>query len=251
MPPYDAMFATPAELGDDENAIDLLRYEQEARHLDDEVRAFLDAVDGYGLSARTLLVVMADHGEEFHEHGQKHHGLQVYTETIHVPLMMRFPGAIPAGLRIATPVSLADLAPTILDFIGAPPIVGADGVSLVPLFTGGALPEWRRAVFSEAASALSALSIDLLSVQMPGIHCIYRTRNGTSECFDTARDPDERKPITGADARVDDVRVEAVKYWSLRRTPPPPTAASDLFRELRRDADDERLQKLRSLGYVE
>ena len=250
VPPYDTAFATEEDAGDDENARELLRYEQEARYLDDELHAFLDAVDGLGLGTRTLLVVMADHGEEFHEHGSKRHGLQLYTEALHVPLMMRFPGVVPAGQRIATPVSLVDVAPTILDVVGAPALIGVDGESLLPLLAGGSLSERRQAVFSEAASALLA-GIDLLSVQMPGIHCIYRTRQGTSQCFDTELDPAERTPIVGADPRVEAVRAEAVRYWSLRRAAPAASVPDELVRELSKDADLERLQKLRSLGYVE
>jgi arylsulfatase A-like enzyme len=248
-PPYDGAFGSAAELSD-ETAVELLRYEQEARHLDDELRAFLDAVDALGLGRRTLLVVMADHGEEFLEHGQKRHGLQLYDESIRVPLLMRFPDVVPAGLRVATPVSLVDVAPTILDLVGAPALIGADGESLVPLFHGASLSEHRRAVFSEATSSLR-VPIDLLSVHLPGLHCIYRTRSGTSECYDVVADPEERHPVGGDRAGLDVSRSEAIAYWSLRRTAPAPTGPWELVRELSKSDDDARLEKLRALGYVE
>jgi arylsulfatase A-like enzyme len=247
-PPYDGAFESADELSD-ENAIELLRYEQEARHLDDELRAFLDAVDALGLGRRTLVVVMADHGEEFLEHGQKRHGLQLYDESIHVPLMVRFPGVVPAGLRVATPVSLVDVAPTILDLVGAPALIGADGESLMPLFGGGSLPR-RRAVFSEAMSSLK-VGIDLLSVHLPDLHCIYRTRAGTSECYDGAEDPDEHHPLGADRPSIEDARSEAIAYWSLRRTTPAPTGPWELVHELSKDGDAARLEKLRALGYVE
>jgi hypothetical protein len=248
-PPYDAAFATAADVHD-EHALEQLRYEQEARHLDDELRAFLEAIDGLGLGTRTLVVVMADHGEEFGEHGSTRHGFQLYDESLRVPLMMRLPGVVPAGRRVATPVSLVDVAPTILDLVGAAPLVGVDGLSLVPLFVGGGLPPHRRAVFSEAASGLRA-GLDLVSVQMPGIHCIYRTSQGTSQCFDTVRDPEQRAPLRDGDPRVDDARAQAVTYRSLRRAAPAVTAPDELVRELEKDADVERLRKLRALGYAE
>ena len=247
-PPYDTAFESADDLPD-EIAVELLRYEQEARHLDDEVRAFLDAVDALGLGRRTLVVVMADHGEEFLEHGQKRHGLQVYDETIHVPLMIRFPGVVPAGLRIGTPVSLVDVAPTILDLVGAPPLIGVDGESLVRLLGGGS-PLRRRAVFSEAMSSLQA-GIDLLSVHMPALHCIYRTRSGTSECYDGTVDPNEHHPLGADRPSIEDARSEAIAYWSLRRTAPAPTVPSELVHELSKDDDAARLEKLRALGYVE
>ncbi len=246
-PPYDTAFASAAELHDP-IAVDLLRYEQEARHLDDELRAFLDAIDGLGLGGDTLLVVMADHGEEFMEHSQRRHGLQLYEESIHVPLMIRFPGVVPAGLRVGTPVSLIDIAPTILDLVGARPLIGVDGESLVPLFSGGSLSERRHAVFSEATSSVTA-TFDLLSVRLPGVHCIYRTNRGTSECYDDA-DRAERQRIDGGSA-VDDARSEAIVYWSLRRTAPAPTEPWALVHELSKSNDPARLEKLRALGYVE
>src|SRR5262249_35764260 len=140
-----------------------LRYEQEARYLDDEVLALLDAIDGLGLGVRTLVVVMGDHGEEFLEHGQRKHGFDLYDETTHVPLMMRLPGITPPGLRVAPPVSLVDVAPTILDLVGAAPLVGIDGVSLRPLLEGASHGWSRRAVFAEAYSSLLAKSSDLMS----------------------------------------------------------------------------------------
>jgi arylsulfatase A-like enzyme len=247
-PPYDTAFGSAAELAD-ENAADLLRYEQEARHLDDELRGFLDAVDALGLGRRTLLVVMADHGEEFLEHGQRRHGLQLYDESIHVPLLIRFPGMVPARLRVATPVSLVDVAPTILDLVGAPALIGVDGESLVPLFGGGTLSERRHAVFSEATSSAFA-AIDELSVRLADLHCIYRTRSGTSECYDAA-EPTEHHPLSGDRPGTEDARTEAVAYWSLRRKQHAPTVPWELMHELSKGDDADRLEKLRALGYVE
>jgi hypothetical protein len=248
-PPYDGAFESADEITDPV-AIEQLRYEQEARYLDDVLRAFFDSLDGLGLGTQTLVVLMADHGEEFREHGALRHGLQVYDETIHVPLMMRLPGVIPAGLRVATPVSLVDVAPTILDLVGASPLVGADGESLLPLLAGDRLSERRQAVFSECASALN-VAADLLSVRLPALHCIYRTRLGTSECYDPAEDPGEHRPVTSDHPLLETARTEAIAYWTVRRTGPASTAPLELVDELERGNEVERREKLRALGYVE
>ncbi len=82
--------------------------------VDSEVGRFLDGLDELGMADDTLVIVTSDHGEEFYEHGHKTHRRQLYAESVHVPLIMRWPSALPASRRIAGPVGLIDIAPTIL-----------------------------------------------------------------------------------------------------------------------------------------
>jgi len=83
--------------------------------------------------------VLSDHGESLGEHGETEHGLFLYEATSHVPLIVRLPGAqAPRGRRVATPVSLVDVMPTVLDLLGLSAPEG-DGLSLVPLLAGGEL----------------------------------------------------------------------------------------------------------------
>jgi hypothetical protein len=241
--PYDTAFE-PIDTYTDLGPRDRLRYEQEARYLDDEVRALLDAIDGLGLGVRTLVVVMGDHGEEFLEHGQRMHGFALYDESTHVPLMMRLPGVIPAGGRVAVPVSLVDIAPTVLDLVGARPLVGIDGTSLVPLL-GGTRAEWTRtAVFGEAYSSLVARRSDLASARLSTIHCIFYTRLGTSECFDPTLDPDEYHPLRGDSPSMIAARRQAATYLAITPIPPITVTADST-------SSKEREEKLRALGYVQ
>jgi arylsulfatase A-like enzyme len=64
------------------------------------------------------LIITADHGEEFYDHGGWGHRHQLHDELLHVPLVIRWPEGEKAGTRVATPASLVDLAPTILDVLG-------------------------------------------------------------------------------------------------------------------------------------
>jgi arylsulfatase A-like enzyme len=245
--PYDTVFE-PSRGPDTVWQAELLRYEQEARYLDDQLRALVESIDALGLGARTLLVVLSDHGEEFMEHGQTRHSWHLFEETIHVPLMMRLPGVVPAGLRIETPVSLVDVAPTILDLVGAAPIAGTDGVSLVPLLVGSSLPEWRHAVFSEAKSALSAPSVDLVSARAGTIRCTLRLHRDTTLCYDLTRDPEEVSPLGTHDQRCAAARAEARAYAALLEAGP--ATNPDLAAPAMPD-DPERARKLRALGYAE
>jgi arylsulfatase A-like enzyme/Flp pilus assembly protein TadD len=85
-----------------------------------------------GLSDQSMLVVAADHGEALGEHGEKTHGLFLYDETLHVPLMIRLPGREQPGKRVDARVRLADVAPTILEAAGIAVPAAVQGESLLP-----------------------------------------------------------------------------------------------------------------------
>ena len=88
-----------------------------------------DGLTARGVLAHAVVVIAADHGEEFHEHGVVGHGLDLYNETLQVPLLLLAPGRPPAVADES--VSLIDVAPTILDLIGAPAEPSFEGRSLV------------------------------------------------------------------------------------------------------------------------
>jgi arylsulfatase len=111
-------------------------YDQEIRHLDDGIGALMASLDDLGLSDDTLVLFLADHGESITEHGiyLEHHGL--YETTIRVPFIARWPGQLPAGVRIPQIIQSHDVAPTIIDAIGADIPFEMDGDSFWDLLTG-------------------------------------------------------------------------------------------------------------------
>jgi arylsulfatase A-like enzyme len=113
-------------------------YDQEVRHLDDGVGELLAALDDLGLAEDTLVVLLADHGESLTEHGifVDHHGL--YDCTLRIPLIVRWPGRVPAGRRLPQLLQHQDVAPTLLEAAGLPIPDEMDGVSRWPLLTGQA-----------------------------------------------------------------------------------------------------------------
>src|SRR5262249_302377 len=112
-------------------------YSGEIAYADASLGAFFDRLRAAGALQRTLVVITSDHGESLGEHGERTHGLFAYESTLRVPLIMGAPGALSAA-TIASPVRLVDIAPTILDLVGASP-AGApfDGRSLRPLIGAG------------------------------------------------------------------------------------------------------------------
>lgn len=92
--------------------------DQATRYVDSVIRSVLDTLAARHVLEHTLLIVTADHGEQFHDHGLWSHGNSLYMDLIHVPLLLRYPGVVPEGLRVAQAVSMADLAATIADLAG-------------------------------------------------------------------------------------------------------------------------------------
>jgi arylsulfatase A-like enzyme len=118
-------------------------YDGEIRFTDHNIRRILMRLDEAGRLDNTLVIITSDHGEAFGEHGRLGHKHGLHTEETHVPLLMRYPERIPAGHVVRDPVSLVDLAPTVLEFADLPGLAGQWGRSLLPLATAAtdALPE--------------------------------------------------------------------------------------------------------------
>ena len=113
-------------------------YNGEVAYTDQEIGRLLDGLAELKLGERTMVVLTADHGEEFLDHGRFEHGHSLYDELLHVPLIVRAPGHA-RGAAISAPVGLIDVAPTLcaLAGIAAPP--SFTGRSLQPALDGAAL----------------------------------------------------------------------------------------------------------------
>jgi arylsulfatase A-like enzyme len=118
------------------------------KEIDDWVGVILDKLDQHGLTDNTLIVFLSDHGEMLGSHGMTSKNI-FYEESVHVPFLMRLPGAISAGTRVTDPVSTRDIFPTVLDYLGQPPVDGLDSESLRNVIDGRekrdfAVAEWRE-----------------------------------------------------------------------------------------------------------
>ena len=121
-----------------ENDLIILKdlYDGEIRYVDFEIQNFLDQLKEMDLYKNTLIVITADHGDEFLEHGDRlHGGPKIYDEVIHVPLIIVGP-KLPKNVVIENPVSLLDLSPTIVDYLDIPKVENWIGNSLIPLING-------------------------------------------------------------------------------------------------------------------
>jgi len=245
-------------------------YEQEIRYTDDVLQRFVAGLRRVVPDRDLVIVVTSDHGEEFSEHGLfTHH--QLFDEVMHVPLIMVAAGRIPPGIRIATPVSLVDVAPTILALAGATVSARFDGTSLLPLLTGKATTFERPAVFAEYPASAVAPEHHFVA-RTADAKCLVGASDSREQCFDLRDDPGETRPRSPTDNaalglardQADAYRERALARRSgrdrrVRPTPAPaasgglaataapsptPTTAHDR-------AVDPVERKLRALGYVE
>jgi arylsulfatase A-like enzyme len=212
-------------------------YDGEIRFADDALRRLLDGLAVRGQGARTLVVVTADHGEELRDRGGWHHGHTLYDELIRVPLVFAGPG-VPAGRRIAAPVQLVDVAPTLLEIARAPRPRGFEGESLWGLIRG-----------AEGAPGAERESFSMMT-QSPQRIALVRGRwkailgpDDALELYDLASDPGERSDLAAREPeRAASFRAR-IGEWRQSRTrgSAPPS--------LPLERDDE--AELRALGYVE
>lgn len=112
------------------------QYDGAIAYMDACIQNIFTAIAAQGIEEETLVVITSDHGETLYEHDchYDHHGL--YECTLTVPLILRFPGVVPAGKRYSSPTLINDIMPTILDLLGVKTKIAFDGRSLTPFFKG-------------------------------------------------------------------------------------------------------------------
>lgn len=138
------------------------QYTGEVAFADAQLERLLETLEVMGVSENTLVVVVGDHGEGLGEHGEWFgHGDALYEEDLHVPLAMRFPGHIAPKTVVSTPVELDDIAPTVLDWLGMPPVPSHHGIDLrVAIESGGPTRPVARAVGLDREANRSARALD-------------------------------------------------------------------------------------------
>jgi len=181
---------------------DVLRktYDGEIVHLDEQIGILVEDLKRRGLYDKTMIVVTADHGEEFHEHGGWWHGTTLYDEQLAVPLIVKPPGGGAKGVVNDAMVSSLDVAPTLI--AGAGVAVPKTMVGK-PLGLGADAPAPRDHSFAE--SELEGNSLQAYrSGGMKVIHANPGNPRGLPEhqLFNVATDPGEQKDLIATGAEV-------------------------------------------------
>jgi arylsulfatase A-like enzyme len=206
---------------------------------DEHVGMILQILQDLDLSKKTLVIVLSDHGEGFLEHGQIRHGNSVYEELLHVPLIMRLPGVIPAGKRIAANVSHVDVMPTALGFLQVKIPSQMQGIDLSPMILSDQ-PVPERLIYSE----LAEYGFNLRAVRWGDRKLLGTT--GTLEGAQLERVlGNSEKVIAGADLKKDCPEAALQAFAKGPPSIPKANAAKTI------EPDAELIKQLKSLGYTQ
>jgi choline-sulfatase len=212
-------------------------YDGEIAFTDAALGLVLDELTALGLLDRTLVAVVADHGEGLGDHGEETHSMFVYDSAIRVPLILRGPGLLPAGTEVEAPVRTIDLVPTLLDLLEVPPLATPHARSLRAVIEGRSSAP-APAVYAETyVPQLYMNGAPLRAVRDERYKLIDAPR---PELYDLARDPGETQ-----DRYRDEPKVAAALRAELDRITGGAPGAMSFGR-----VDSAAAEKLRALGYV-
>jgi arylsulfatase A-like enzyme len=214
----------PEEITRQQNA-----YDASIAALDDELGRLFDSLEARGALRNTLVIVTADHGEEFYEHQLMDHGNSLYLPSIHVPLLLWLPGTVPAGRRVTAPVTTRDLPATILALAAPQEPAALPGRSLIPLWADSGSAAARDTLLSEVnyASGLPdrypVSKGPMRSLLLDGLRLI---QNGdrTTELYDFVTDQAEQANLAAVDtaavARLSRILEQVTAPTTAGATPP-------------------------------
>lgn len=159
---------------------------------DDQIGRLLVELEAKGVLGNTIVVFHSDHGEELWDHGGFEHGHALHAELLHVPLILRFDGRLPRGVRVKGRVRAFDLFPTVLELAGLSVPAGIDAESLMPAIraTGAVGPRDVTAEFLLYGEYEA-------KARYVGVEKLIATRKGVNQVFDVAADPLETKDLEG------------------------------------------------------
>lgn len=176
-------------------------YDGSIAYLDSQLGLLFASMDKLGVLKNTLIIVTADHGEQFGEHGLYDHGNSLYLPLLHVPLLIVFPSHVPAGERIQQAVSLRDLPATVVDLAGLDQSTNFPGKTMARYWNksvndGQAAEE---AVYSEVKPGFhlekwypTAQGRGYMKSVIRGNYHFIVDGDGKEELFDWTSDPDEK-----------------------------------------------------------
>lgn len=187
--PYDRKFTKENPKSDDERSRTVNLYDGEIGFTDAQFGRVIDELKRLDQYNNTAIVVIADHGEQFWEHGELGHGISLHDEEVRIPFILKLPKGDAGGTVISDTAEIIDVAPTLLDIAALDPPATFQGQTLMPVVRGEAAGEDAAysSLFLEKHSAYSARS-----QQFKYINYLAERR---TDWFDLVTDRAEQNPL--------------------------------------------------------
>lgn len=211
------------ELNEDE--IEVLRciYDEELAYVDDQVGQIIRFLKEHHVLDDTLVIITADHGEHFGEHGLYSHVASLYEPVLHIPLIVRYPKRVEPGQQSDRLVQLVDILPTVLELLdisypGAVPLHGRSlfGDDERPIFAEweGRVPYFVRNRLGERAHPEDLkLYTTKQNMIREGAHKLIVRADGKRELYNLERDPQERHNLAEQEAQKVEALGRALETW--------------------------------------
>ena len=216
-------------------------YDGEIAYVDSVVGKFLGQLRAKGLYEKSIIAVMADHGEALGEHGEDSHGVFLYDETIHVPLLFKLPGDREAGKRIENRATLVDVTPTILTTAGMTVPKEMQGKSLLAEMTASGGQKFPDSpAYAETDYPHTAFGWATLQAWREGKYLFVQAPQ--RELYDQTTDPGALHNLAPSSKAVSDTLAGQTTAFREK------TARAESAEEGTMDASAQ--EKLNALGYV-
>ncbi len=238
----------------------IAQYDGEITYADAQAGRLLDFLDTEGLANGTLVIINGDHGEALGEHEVWFdHGDDLYDASTRVPMVMRFPGRLPQGLRVRTLVELTDLAPTVLELLGLPVPDSVDGRPLGSIIDGKSSSIQARGFCFDRVANLRARAAGEITkprwrmASLRSNETLFVRREAPAygdEYYDMALDPSQEVGSLAL-LQVDNQGLQLLQFLRQETDKLLEDMGEDQISRTTSELSAEQQSKLRALGYLE
>ena len=223
------------------------QYDGALAYLDDQVALLIDRLKTLDAYDNTLIIITSDHGEAFGRRDLIGHGVSVYQDQVHVPLLVKWPNS-EEGRRVQELVSHVDLFPTVLDLLGREATGPSAGVSLLELTPGTARHVVSESYLNRSLARRHPRHDRLERALFVGDWKLVVSSKGKRELYALHQDPNEHHDLSREEPEEAAALMDLLEHW---RASHPDLLDDKRSADEKLEIDEETLERLRRLGYIQ